>query len=228
MSSRWWPSAILVAPSSAGDAIEHAASQPRAQRTGGLALGDQALDDRIGVLLLDVEGNAQALEVVGQHVGGKAGLLLVEIDGDDVEMDRRVLAQIEQDVEQAEGILAAGQADHDLVAVLDHVVVGDGLADRAAQPLGQLVGLEGGLVGLACGRHCARSDSMVLATAAPCAIADDHAGEAAVADVAGRVDAGQWKCASTHRYRHSLRRRDRSGGRPARSTRAAMASVLGS
>jgi hypothetical protein len=63
-----------------------------------------------------------------------------------------VLAQEQQDVEQGEGILAAGKADHDLVAGLDHVEVGDRLADLAAQALGQLVGFEGGLLGLAGGR----------------------------------------------------------------------------
>jgi hypothetical protein len=42
--------------------------------------------------------------------------------------------------------LAAGQADHDLVAVLDHVEVGDGLAHLAVQALGQLVDLVRGLL----------------------------------------------------------------------------------
>jgi hypothetical protein len=49
----------------------------------------------------------------------------------------------QQDVEQRVAVLAAGQADHDLVAGLDHVEVGDRLAHLAVQPLAQLVGLEG-------------------------------------------------------------------------------------
>src|SRR4051812_14504055 len=36
-------------------------------------------------------------------------------------------------------VLAAGQADHDLVAVLDHAEVGDRRADAVAQALGELV-----------------------------------------------------------------------------------------
>jgi hypothetical protein len=66
-----------------------------------------------------------------------------------------VFAQEEQDVEQGEGILAAGQADHDLVAGLDHVEVGNRLANLAAQALGELVCLEGCLLGLAGGGWCA-------------------------------------------------------------------------
>ncbi len=68
-------------------------------------------------------------------------------------MDRRMLAQEEQDVEQGIGILAAGEADHHLVALADHVEIGDRLADLAAQALGQLVGLDAGAIGLTRGRR---------------------------------------------------------------------------
>ena len=60
-------------------------------------------------------------------------------------MHRRALAQSRQDVEQRVAVLAARQADHDLVAGLDHVEVADRLAHLAVQPLAQLVGLERGL-----------------------------------------------------------------------------------
>ena len=63
----------------------------------------------------------------------EAGLLLVEIDGDELEAHRRLALQAQQHVEQRVGVLAAGQADHDDVAVVDHPVVADGLADEAAQ-----------------------------------------------------------------------------------------------
>ena len=124
-------------------AVQDAAAQPRAQPAGGLAFGDQALDDAVGVLLLDVERNAELLQVVGQHVLRKARLLLVEVDRDDVEVDRRAFAQPHQDVEHRVAVLAARQAHHHLVAVLDHVEVDDRLADLAAQPLEQLVVLVG-------------------------------------------------------------------------------------
>jgi hypothetical protein len=44
----------LVAAELVGDAVQDAAAQARAQRAGGLAFRDQALDDAVGVLVLDV------------------------------------------------------------------------------------------------------------------------------------------------------------------------------
>ena len=52
---------------------------------------------------------------------------------------RRLLLQLQQHVEHRVAVLAAGQADHHLVAVLDHPEVGDRLADLVAQALGELV-----------------------------------------------------------------------------------------
>jgi hypothetical protein len=59
-------------------------------------------------------------------------------------LNRRALAQVDQDVQQRIAVLAARQADHDLVAGLDHVEVADRLAHLAVQLLAELVGLEGG------------------------------------------------------------------------------------
>src|SRR3546814_11857045 len=50
------------------------------------------------------------------------------------------------DVEQGVAVLAAGQADHDLVAVIDHAEVGDRATDLVAQALGQLVLFARGLL----------------------------------------------------------------------------------
>ena len=86
-----------------------------------------------------------AFEIAGQHVGREARLLLVEIDGDDVEAERRAPLQRAQDVEQAVAVLAAGEADHHPVARRDQAVVADRFADLAAQPLAELVRLEVGL-----------------------------------------------------------------------------------
>ena len=52
-----------------------------------------------------------------------------------------------QDIEQGPGILAAGQANHDAIAVLDHRVVGNCLAHLMAQAT-----LKTGEVGTAVGR----------------------------------------------------------------------------
>ena len=126
----------------ARDAIEHAAAQARAEAAHRPAFGDEALDDRVGVLLDDPVVDAEPGQVLGQHLGRKARLLLVEVDGDDRELDRRALAQLDQDVEQRVAVLAARDADHDAVAVLDHREVGDRAADLAMQALLQLGDLD--------------------------------------------------------------------------------------
>ena len=63
---------------------------------------------------------------------GKTRLLLVNVHRDDLELDRRHLLQVQQHVEHGVAVLASGQADHDLVAVLNHVEVGNGLPGLAA------------------------------------------------------------------------------------------------
>ena len=87
--------------------------------------------------------------VEGTHQPGSRGAVLGAARGhrDDLEADRRDLLQVEQDVEHAVAVLAAGQAHHDLVAVFDHVEVGDGLAHLAVQALAELVHLEGVALG---------------------------------------------------------------------------------
>ena len=120
-------------------AVKHTASQPRAQGASGLAFGHHALHDRIGVLIFDVMLHAALSQIFWQHILGETRLALIEIDRDDVEMQRRAFAQREQDVEQTEAVLAAGHADHDAVAFFDHVEIADRFADLAAQALLQLV-----------------------------------------------------------------------------------------
>ena len=90
----------------------------------------------------------------GSTSAGKSRLLLVEVDGDDLELDRRARAQLDQDVEQRVAVLAARDADHDAVAVLDHREVGDRTPDLPVQPLRELGDLDrelaargGGVVG---------------------------------------------------------------------------------
>ena len=122
-----------------GHAVQDAAPQPRAQRAHGLAFGNDALDDAVGVLRLDVKGHAHAAQVLGQHMGRKARLLLVEVDGHQLKAHRRALLQLEQDVEHGIAVLATRDADHDLVALADHLVVDDGPADLAAQAFFELV-----------------------------------------------------------------------------------------
>ena len=123
-----------------GHAVQNAPAQAAAQAAHGLALGNHRLDDGVGVLRFNVKLDAEFGQVLGQDVVGKAGLLLVQVDGHDLEVDRRALLHFEQDVEHAVAVLAARHADHDAVAFFDHVEVHDGLADLAAQAFFELVG----------------------------------------------------------------------------------------
>ena len=123
----------------AGGRAGQAAAQARAQRTRGLALGDLFLDDRIGISLDDPVVDSQISQIARQDFGRKARLLLVEIHGDQPESNGRPLQHGEQHVEQGVRVLAAGDADQNGVAILDHVVVDDGLADATFKKLSQLL-----------------------------------------------------------------------------------------
>ena len=122
-----------------GEPVQRTAAQPRAKAAHGFAIGYDALHHGIGVLFDDVVSNPQFTQIVRQHMGRKVRLLLIEIDRGDLEAHRRAALQAQQHVEQGVGILAAGQAHHDVIAVGDHFEVADGLAYRAAQLRGKLL-----------------------------------------------------------------------------------------
>src|SRR5262249_29713471 len=88
-----------------------------------------------------------------------ARLLLIEIDGNDLEAKRRAVLERQQNIEQRVTVLAAGQADHDAIAGFDHREITDRLADLAAQAFFELVGLELDLARIAhaSGRHVDRA-----------------------------------------------------------------------
>ena len=76
------------------------------------------------------------------HALRKTRLFLVEIDRDQLELDGGLFLQTHQHVQQAIAVLAAGQADHDAIALLDHAEIADRLAHLAPDALGKLVGFE--------------------------------------------------------------------------------------
>ncbi len=137
MSSRWWPRAgesLLL-----GERVKVAAAQPGAQAAHGLALWDHATDGGIGVPLQDPVRHAQGRQVLRQHVLGKTGLLLVQVHRHQIEGHRRPSLKRQQHVQHGVAVLAAGQAGHHPVALLDHGEIHDRLAGLAAQPLGDLI-----------------------------------------------------------------------------------------
>ena len=68
-------------------------------------------------------------------------LLLIEIDRNDVKVNRRVRFQVQQNIQQRIAVFAARQAHHHLVAIVNHVEIGYRLPGQPAQALGELVRL---------------------------------------------------------------------------------------
>jgi len=87
-----------------------------------------------------VEGNSRRREVLGEDMGRKAGLLLIEIHRYEIEANRCPPLEHEQEIEQAIAVFPTRDAHHDLVAILDQPILGDGLADETKQAGLQLLG----------------------------------------------------------------------------------------
>ena len=83
--------------------------------------------------------DAELVQIGRQDMFRKTRLLLVQIDGHQLERNRRVALQVHEDVQHGVAVLAAGQAAHDLVAGLDHREVRDRLPHLPAQALLQFV-----------------------------------------------------------------------------------------
>ncbi len=166
----------------AGPAIERAAPEPTAETALGLPGRDHAPDDAVGVLLEDLEGHPEPAQVFGQHVLGKARLLLIEIHRHELELDRRRPLLREQQIEHRVRVLAPRETDHHAIAGLDHAEIRDRLADEPAQP--RLQPLEVGGIR----RHCgARAHE-----ATPGAGSADGAGGDSGADFRAGVRARCW------------------------------------
>ena len=71
---------------------------------------------------------------------GKAGLFLVEVHRHQLEIDRRGGLQVAQDVQKGVAVFAAGEADHDFVALFNHIEIVNRLAHGVAQAFVQFVG----------------------------------------------------------------------------------------
>src|SRR5690606_26458924 len=122
-----------------GKTVEGTATQTGAETTGGFTLGNHFLNNAVGVFFDDMERYAYGSQVFGQHMLWKPWLLLIHIHRHQLKTHRRCLLQTQQNIQHRVGILAAGEAHHHLVAVLNHVVIGYGTAHETAQPLLQFV-----------------------------------------------------------------------------------------
>ena len=113
--------------------VQNTAAQTTAQTAHGFAFGNFVLDDGVGVLRFNVKRNAHVFQIGGQDFCGKAGLLLVQVDGNEFKVNGRTRFHFEQNVEHAVAVFAARHADHDAVAFFNHVEFADGLTHLAAQ-----------------------------------------------------------------------------------------------
>src|SRR3989304_1511297 len=97
-SSRWWPSAIFVHPSSTAALYR-------------IPLRSREHPRR----------DPARLEVPLHHMGRIARLTLIQVDGQEVEADRRPLPHPHQDVEQGVAVLPARDRHPQALALLDEL-----------------------------------------------------------------------------------------------------------
>jgi len=81
-----------------GGAVEDTAAQAAAQRTSRFAFIQYAFNGGVGVFFDDFVRHAYAFEIGRQHFFGETGLLLVKIDGNQFEINRRAGLELAQDV----------------------------------------------------------------------------------------------------------------------------------
>ena len=81
-----------------GGAVEDTAAQAAAQRTSRFAFVQHAFDGGVGVFFNDFVQYAYAFKIGRQNFFGEARLLLIEIDGNQLEINRCTGLELAQDV----------------------------------------------------------------------------------------------------------------------------------
>ena len=127
----------------AGNPVQIAAPQPRAQRTEGAPGRDLVHHDGIGVCIFDAVGDLHPGQKFGQDGGRKVRLALIQIAGQQIHRQQPAPLQVLQHSQQRIAVFAAGQADQPARPALDHAIGFKGLAHVADQPLAQLLELGG-------------------------------------------------------------------------------------
>jgi len=126
------PKGNLGASQLVGCGIQNPPAQSRTQAAGGFSLRNQAFYNAVSVAFDDFVRYTETLEVGWKDVGRKAGLFLVEVDGQQFKVNRCVALQAHQDIEQPVAVLSSRNAHHDFVAFLDHAEIVDGIANPMA------------------------------------------------------------------------------------------------
>jgi hypothetical protein len=116
------------------DPVKNPSPQARAQRTRCLVVVEDILDDFADARVFDSVFPAALLARARDDVVLVVLVAGVHVDGYQREPDRCALAQDVEDLQKRPAVLPARETDHDSVAVLDHLVVGDGLGRPLGQP----------------------------------------------------------------------------------------------
>ena len=91
-------------------------------------------DEAEAGFVADVEPFDVALfEIVAEGSDGGEELALLDGEGADLKIDGGAFLEEQEDFEEGDGVLAAGEADGDAVSIADHVELLDGLADFSEQ-----------------------------------------------------------------------------------------------
>jgi hypothetical protein len=117
-----------------GEPIQRTPAQPGAQRARRRVDVEDLLDRLPDVRVLDVQLPPARGARLGELVVLVALVAGVDVHRDQREVDRGPLLQDVEDLDERPAVLAARQADHDPIAVLDQTVLGDRLGDLLGDP----------------------------------------------------------------------------------------------
>ena len=115
-----------------GGAVENTATQARAQGAGGFPFRDFILHNPVGIFFDDLILNADAFQILRQNMFRETWLLLIEVHRHQAEANGRALLQIAQNFQHGIAVFAAREANHNPVAVFNHIEIGNGFADVTA------------------------------------------------------------------------------------------------
>ena len=113
--------------------IKNATAVAATERAGGVAVSDSFDNEGVRILPNDTVWKSFPLEVGANPPCVKTGMGLIEVDGDEVERDRRSSLKTPQKVEKRVRVLAPGNADKDAVTGFDQAPLGNRLPHRPRQ-----------------------------------------------------------------------------------------------
>src|SRR6267143_6479337 len=111
--------------------VENSAPKTRANRTVSLTLWYEALHYGISVALNYAKRDAAILKITREHVRRKARLFLIQIYSQHIKTHRCARLHVKQQFQHRIAVLAAGQANHYAISILNHAEVGNRVSDSA-------------------------------------------------------------------------------------------------